>query len=284
MRTCTEYRVALPHGIGIHALEWSGTAPAVVLIHPNRTSNRVWDHTVAASRVSNRCIAPALRGHGSSDFPARGYRLTDHRDDLIAFLEARQLGAAIVAGQATGAMLALMIANARPDLVRAVIAANPALAIPSAVNDLVQTQVRAHAMFASREQARAALPFSSRWSQAVTEHYLDHALEPFTPNAQESPGSGGAVRYRWRYAPHGVAECEADLVNDYSASICTDRPVLLFGGAEATVLPSAIIDRVAALLPNHRRATLTGADHRLCQDNPAGFAALIDPFIEEHSA
>lgn len=278
MRSVQEHRTALPHGIALHALEWSGSAPAVVLIHPNRTSNRVWDHVVGASRVPNRFIAPALRGHGYSDYPAHGYRLTDHRDDLLAYLAARHLGPAIVVGQATGAILALMIAHARPDLVRAVVAANPALAIPSAVNDLVQTQVRAQASFASRDEARAALPFSARWTPAVVEHYLDHALEPFNPAPVQA-----SVRYRWRYAPHGVAECEADLMHDYSDAIRTDRPTLLFGGAQATVLPPAIIDRVAGLLPGHRRATLDGADHRLCQDNPTGFAALIDPFIEEHS-
>lgn len=279
MRSIQEHRTALPHGIAMHALEWAGTAPPIVLIHPNRTSNRVWDHVVGASRVPNRFVAPALRGHGFSDYPEQGYRITDHRDDLLAFLVARRLGPVIVVGQATGAILALMIANARPDLVRAVVAANPALAIPSAVNDLVQTQVRAHASFASRDEARAALPFSARWSQAVIEHYLDHALEPFKPSPDEA-----SPRYRWRYAPRGVAECEADLMHDYSDAIRTDRPTLLFGGAEATVLPPAIIDRVGSLLSRHRRATLAGADHRLCQDNPTGFAALIDPFIEEHSA
>lgn len=279
MRPIEEHRTALPHGIALHAIEWAGTTPAVVLIHPNRTSNRVWDHVVGASKVANRFIAPALRGHGLSDHPAHGYRLSDHRDDLLAFLAVRRLGPVILVGQATGAILALMIARTRPELVRAVVAANPALAIPSTVNDLVQTQVRAHASFAGRDEARAALPFSARWSQAVVEHYLDHALEPFKPSPEEP-----TLRYRWRYAPHGVAECEADLMHDYSDAIGTDRPTLLFGGAEATVLAPAIVDRVAGLLPRHRRATLAGADHRLCQDNPAGFAALIDPFIEEHSA
>ena len=61
--------------------------------------------------------------------------------------------------------------------------------------------------------------------------------------------------------------------------IRTDRPVLVFGGAEASVLPPAIIDRVCALLPAHRRALLPASDHRLSQDNPAGFAALMDGFI-----
>lgn len=42
----------------------------------------------------------------------------------------------------------------------------------------------------------------------------------------------------------------------------------------------AIRSAVNALLPNHQRALLPKADHRLSQDNPAGFAALMDGFIE----
>jgi pimeloyl-ACP methyl ester carboxylesterase len=49
-----------------------------------------------------------------------------------------------------GAMLALMIANKYPALVRGVVAANPALASPASVNALVQSQVQAQAAFANR--------------------------------------------------------------------------------------------------------------------------------------
>ena len=255
----------------LHVLDWPGTSPAVVLIHPNRTLNRVWDHVVSASRLPNRFIAPGLRGHGLSGYPSHGYKLADHRDDLTAFIRSLETGPVFLVGQATGAMLALMIACKHPELVLAVVAANPALAIPASVNALVQSQVQAQTAFADRAEARAALPFSERWSDEVVDHYLDHALE------------GAAGSLRWRYQPDGVRECEADLVNDHAMAIRTDRPVLVFGGAEATLLPPAIIDRVCDLLPDHRRALLPASNHRLSQDNPSGFAALMDEFIEEQA-
>ena len=256
----------------LHVLDWPGTSPAVVLIHPNRTLNRVWDHVVSASRLPNRFIAPGLRGHGLSGYPSHGYKLADHCDDLSAFIRSLGTGPVFLVGQATGAMLALMIACKHPELVLAVVAANPALAIPASVNALVQSQVQAQTAFADRAEARAALPFSERWSDEVVDHYLDHALE----------GAEGSLR--WRYQPDGVRECEADLVNDHAMAIRTDRPVLVFGGAEATLLPPAIIDRVCDLLPDHRRALLPASNHRLSQDNPSGFAALMDEFIEEQAS
>ena len=277
MRAFNQFRVELSRGLALHAVDWPGSAPAVVLIHPNRTINRVWDHVVAASRLPHRFLAPGLRGHGHSDHPSRGYRLADHRDDLIDFIETLRIGPVFLVGQATGAMLALMIAQSRPELVRAVVAGNPALAIPPAINELVQSQVRAQVSFPSREAASNALPFSSRWSPDVMGHYLDHALEPVVAGSGENGGT-----FRWRYHAAGVGECEADLVLDHSAAICTDRPVLVFGGAEATVLPASIVDRICALLPDHQRAVLPASDHRLSQDNPGGFAALMDRFILEH--
>ena len=275
MRAYIDFKVRPARGPALHTIDWPGMNPAIVLIHPNRTSNRVWDHMVGASALPNRFLAPGLRGHGLSDHPAHGYRLDDHRDDLIGFIEALKCGSVFLVGQATGAMLALMIANLRPDLVRAVVAANAALAIPPAINDLVQSQVRAHASFPSRAAARLALPFCARWSDEIIEHYLDHALEETTVDA----AAGTRVVFRWRYHAAGVGECEADLVNDHSDAIRTDRPVLVFGGAEATVLPPATADRVCTLLPNHQRAVLPGADHRLSQDNPRGFAELMDRFL-----
>ena len=200
MRAPTEYKASLSHGLALHTLDWPGSNPTIVLIHPNRTINRVWDHVVAASALPYRFVAPGLRGHGLSDYPSSGYHLADHRDDLIAFIERIGSGPVLLVGQATGAMLALMIAHTRPDLVRAVVAANPALAIPPTVNDLVQTQVRAQSLFATRAAAQSALPFSSRWAPAIVQHYLDHALEQVAGNDPAAPGAW----CRRRQPPCGV--------------------------------------------------------------------------------
>lgn len=251
-------------------LERAGTGPTVVFIHPNRTTNRVWDFVIGQSRLSKRFLAPALRGHNDSDWPETGYTLEHHRDDLIGFIEATNDAAVVLVGQATGATLALMIGAARPDLVRAIVAAQPALGIPASVNDLVQGQVAAQQRLASREAARAALPFAERWSQAVTEHFLDHMLDTHP--------DGGLV---WRYHAPGVCQTEAELMRDLSTQTRWRGPALVFGGAESTVLPSSMFARAADAIPGAQRASLPGANHRLCQDNPEGFARLLDDFVQQ---
>jgi pimeloyl-ACP methyl ester carboxylesterase len=238
-----------------HALvAWSGTGIPVLLIHPNRTSHRVWDFMLSASQSTAPFFAPALRGHAGTDWPASGYCLEDHRDDLLALIATLGWSELIIVGQATGATLAMM--------------AQPAVAIASAVNQLVQQQVRAASQFETREHARQALPFCERWSDSVIEHYLDHILQPHP--------KGG---YQWNFSAEGVCETEAQLMRDVLPLIDYAGPALVFGGAQSTVLPPSMFERVARHLPGSSLDSLPNANHRLCQDNPAGFARMLDAFL-----
>lgn len=249
--------------------EFPGTAPTIVFIHPNRTSPRVWDHLIAASTRRERMLTPALRGHGGSDWPDEGYTLEDHRDDLASFIDATCDGPILLCGQATGATLALMLAaHLGAQKVKAVIAAQPATAIPESVNNLVQAQVAAQQRLASREAARALLPFVRFWSEAVVEHHLDHML---------MPGPDGS--WTWRYHAGGVSATEAQLLRRLDDELVWSGPTLVIGGTEPTVLPRESIEAVALRLPRAELAWLPRADHRLCQDNPAGFARLVDDFV-----
>jgi len=252
-----------------HALvAWSGTGIPVLLIHPNRTSHRVWDFMLSASQSTAPFFAPALRGHAGTDWPASGYCLEDHRDDLLALIATLGWSELIIVGQATGATLAMMIATELKSAVKGLVLAQPAVAIASAVNQLVQQQVRAASQFETREHARQALPFCERWSDSVIEHYLDHILQPHP--------KGG---YQWNFSAEGVCETEAQLMRDVLPLIDYAGPALVFGGAQSTVLPPSMFERVARHLPGSSLDSLPNANHRLCQDNPAGFARMLDAFL-----
>ena len=252
---------------------WSGTGTPILLIHPNRTSHRVWDFMVAASRCPMPFFAPALRGHARSQWPDTGYHLEDHRDDLLAVIEAQGWSELILVGQATGATLALLVATQMGSAVRAIVLAQPAIAIDSEVNQMVQQQVMSSSHFESRDQARNALPFCEYWSPLVIEHYLDHILRPH-PN-------GG---WQWNFSAQGVCETESELMRDILPSVQFTGPALVFGGEQSSVLPPSMFERVASHLPNAQLSSLPNANHRLCQDNPVSFAEKIDGFLICHHA
>ncbi len=65
---------------------------------------------------STTTCTPDFRGHGLSDWPGR-YSFETFRDDLHAFLEARNLAGATVVGHSMGGVAAYLLAQREPDLI-----------------------------------------------------------------------------------------------------------------------------------------------------------------------
>src|SRR5687767_14868215 len=64
-----------------------------------------------------RAIAISQRGHGESDRPYAGYRSRDFAADLNGFLDAVDIGRAVVVGHSMGSHVALRFALAHPERV-----------------------------------------------------------------------------------------------------------------------------------------------------------------------
>ena len=79
---------------------------------------RCWPTCPASLHV----FALSQRGHGESDRPGR-YRTRDFAADAAAFIEALDLGPALVVGHSMGSANAMRLAIDRPDLVRGLVAA-----------------------------------------------------------------------------------------------------------------------------------------------------------------
>ncbi|MBC9935855.1 MULTISPECIES: alpha/beta fold hydrolase [unclassified Leucobacter] len=94
--------------------------PAVLLIHGGGVGGWMWRPTLARLDPSFRVIVPELPGH---DLESAGSYLghADTLHGLIELIEARAPGGLHVAGFSLGAQLAILLAAARPDLVRSII-------------------------------------------------------------------------------------------------------------------------------------------------------------------
>ncbi|MGP3634220.1 alpha/beta fold hydrolase [Streptomyces sp. 24-1644] len=104
-------------GIRIAYRTWGEpTAPPVVLAHGRCGSSRDW--TVVAERLAadHRVYAFDFRGHGLSEWTGR-YSFELFRDDLHAFLEARNLSGATVVGHSMGGVAAYLLAEREPGLI-----------------------------------------------------------------------------------------------------------------------------------------------------------------------
>ncbi|WP_309133409.1 alpha/beta fold hydrolase [Cellulomonas sp.] len=105
-----------------YALHGPADAPVVVLLHGmGAASDRSsWDRVVPLLAGDHRLVVPDLRGHGASPRPG-SYALAEMADDVARLLDRLGVAGATVVGHSMGGVVAVVLAQARPDLVSALV-------------------------------------------------------------------------------------------------------------------------------------------------------------------
>lgn len=99
-----------------HRVWGDPAAPPVVLAHGRGGDSRTWTRIAEHLAAEHRVYAIDFRGHGLSDWTGR-YSFELFRDDLHAFLEARNLSGATVIGHSMGGAAACLLAERQPGLI-----------------------------------------------------------------------------------------------------------------------------------------------------------------------
>jgi pimeloyl-ACP methyl ester carboxylesterase len=183
-----------------------------------------------------------------------------------------EIGAGPVAcvGQSLGGRTAIELAARRPELVRALVVAEAdPEGGPELAEEVAERVERAFARwpesFAGREQALEFFGGPSlraeAWADGLRER--DGRLWPwFDRDAAVEELRSALARPLWE---------------DWERIAC---PTLIVRGAEGD-LDEAIAERMAALLPRARVATIPGAGHEVHLDRPTEWRAALDPFLRD---
>ena len=105
-------------GVPLHAREWAGGEPELLLTHGLASSSHIWDLVAPRlSRSGSKVVAYDQRGHGRSGKPSSGYGFERTSADAAAVIRATGLRRPLVVGHSWGANVALELAVRRPRLI-----------------------------------------------------------------------------------------------------------------------------------------------------------------------
>lgn len=256
-----------PWGAMHYRIDGSETGPTVIFANSLGTDLRLWDAVLPLLPAGLRLIRYDKRGHGLSDVAAgvAGVSAESLAADAIALIEAAARGPVIFVGLSIGGVIAQAVAAARPDLLRAVVLSNTAARLGSAES----WQARIDAIEANGIGSIA---------DAVMERW-------FAPAFRATPALALWRNMLVRTPADGyVAACRALATADLTAQTAALRlPALVIGGTEDGATPPDLVQATAALIPGAACRLIEGAGHLPCAEAPADFAALLSPFLKDHT-
>ena len=123
-------------GLTLHVAEDGPVhGPPVVLLHGITSSGGTWNWLVPLLADRHRVLRLDFRGHGRSGRSQVPYDYSGYVSDAVAVCEQAADQRAVVIGHSLGGGAAAALAQQRPDLVRAVLLEDPALAGSTEIGD-----------------------------------------------------------------------------------------------------------------------------------------------------
>ncbi|MFC8534578.1 alpha/beta fold hydrolase [Streptomyces sp. NPDC057249] len=282
-------RIEVTGSDGVHLAAWEfadppragadgAPAPAVLLLHGLMGRASHWASTAEWLAERHRPVGLDQRGHGDSAKPADGpYTRDAYVADAEAVIEQLGLAPVTLVGHSMGALTAWQLAAKRPDLVRA----------------LVVCDMRASALGAASQRewedwfGSWPLPFAS--PDAVRRWFGEE--DPWVERPNPSRGAFYAEVMAERdggwwpvFSRRQMLESRATWVFDaHWEELAQVRcPTLVLRGLDGE-LGRAEAQEMVRVLPRGRYAEVADAGHLVHFDQPEGWRAAVEPFLEQLS-
>lgn len=279
--------IGIGHGITLHYLE-QGRGPPVVFVHGSIGDYTYWKDQVAAFSTKYRTIAYSRRYDFPNTNPATaGYSAVLDAQDLAAFIQRMHLGKVYLVGHSYGALTALFFATRHPELLRAVVLAEPPAV--SLLQHLPAEQApKGEAMFADI-QLRMVAPMRRAFAAGKRDQgvgiFINYVFDDSHAWEKMSPSDRGEIMrdaHEWDVMmTSGTLFPEIDP----AAIRRIKMPVLVMSGGASYKFLEYIDQEIVRLIPNSRSIVYPDAGHQmwykyptLCrEDAETFFAAAAGP-------
>jgi pimeloyl-ACP methyl ester carboxylesterase len=275
------------HGL-LH--DYGGRGPVIHVAHANGFPPGAYRLLAEALAGAHHPVALPARPLWPGSRPGAVSNWRPLAADLVAGLDALELGPVVGVGHSLGGVLTLWAAIDRPDLFRAVVLVDPVLLAPHWLWALRIT--RWLGLHERQPLVQGALRRRRTWPdhQACFDHYRDKALFARWPDAAlwdyvESGTQPGVEGVTLRYPP----EWEARIFATTPTGIWRDVPrlqvpALIVRGAGSDTFSPGAMARVGRALPTARLVEVPGAGHLVPMEKPAETAAAIRAFLADRPA
>jgi pimeloyl-ACP methyl ester carboxylesterase len=253
-------------GVRLSAVDYGGRGPGILLLHGLLGNAATWASTAAWLTAYGRVVALDARGHGASAKPDGPYDRAARVGDAAAAVRQLGLAPALLIGHSMGAVTAWQLAGDEPDLVCGIVIGDMAAVHADTMPWWRSWIADWPVPFPNLAAVRA---YFGREHPADGE-YLARAVRRTTGGLvpQVAPEHALAIRASWN---------DHDLSAELDAVRC---PALVIRGAKSEY-DRAALEAMARRLPLGRYAEVPDAGHLLHLHNPAGWRAVVEPFVAE---
>jgi pimeloyl-ACP methyl ester carboxylesterase len=257
-----------------------GTGAPVVFVHGAFSDFRFWESQRQAIARKYRFIAYTQRYHGTAPWPDEGknYSAATHATDLAGFIRQLNAGPVHLVGISYGGFLATVVATKHPELLRALLVAEPT------IQALLTDNPEAKPLLDARRKAMAPVQAAVKAGDAV------QAAKLFF----DSVNNRGAGAFDKQ--PEAIRQMILDNARTVPllmagpprppVSCATlggiKTPTLITRGEQTQRFYSLISEVVARCVPGSRLVTIPNATHPLSIQNPAAFNAALLQFLAQH--
>ncbi len=256
------------NGIRIHYWRTGGAGkPVMIMAHGVTDYGLSWASLAAKFEADYDVIMYDARGHGFSEKPDGPYAIAAHVEDLVGLIKALGIDKPILVGHSMGSGTVAAVGAKYPDMPRAVIMEDPALAEMLEYLTEVNIPEWKRMIEADKARGKQALMKLARtkrhpgWSDFEYDHWAEAKLlvSSNVVNVLQDEGMGAPPNEIY---PKIVA------------------PTLILK-ADAKAESRRKHMKIAGLLPNGKLVHIDGATHLVRQDKPAETERQIRAFLDE---
>ncbi len=271
----------LGNGIRLHYAE-QGSGTPLIFVHGSLSDGGYWSDELAPFSKYYHVIAYSRRYNSPNDNPVRpGYSAVTDAEDLAGLIRVLHLGRVVVIGHSYGALTALFLEMKHPEMLRAVVLAEPPAV--SLLKHLPPAEAKSGEDAFRDIQQRMVQPMQQAFRKGHTEEgvavFIDYVFND--PHAWEKMSASARKQtlqdaHEWDVMmTSGTLFPDVDLDRLRQVKV----PTLLLWGQKTYPFLVLIMQELDRLLPNHESAVLPDAGHQMWYQDPEVCRQDVEKFL-----